>query len=62
MRRTVNILRANEKIENLNTEIENLNKHSSVEPNSRKEKTDERVRSLENMTIEIAQCEQQGKF
>lgn len=56
------MLRANEKIESLNTEIENLNKHSSVEPNSRKERTDERVRSLENMTREISQSEQQGKI
>lgn len=54
MRRTVNMLGANEKIKSLNTEIENLSKHSSVEFKSRKERTDEKIRSLENMTVEIA--------
>lgn len=49
------------KIESLNTEIENLSKQSSVELNSRMERTDERNRNPENMTIEIAQSERQRK-
>lgn len=49
------------KIESLNTEIENLSKQSSVELHSRMGGTDERIRNLENMTIEIVQSEQQEK-
>ena len=38
-----------------------ISANSSVELNSRMEGKDERIRNLENMTIEIAQSEQQGE-